>query len=101
MNFVINNYRKQKQLEAILDITLPGSDQRRTKILFTVPFSEGDKTDKAMLLLRKFIVDDKKLVQMVEPILDWSMEHNDEKFASRLNEIKNKLKKSLLIDAKH
>jgi hypothetical protein len=93
MNFALNNYRKQKQLEAVLDVQLPNQTQRRTKILFTVPFDEGDKTDKAMLMLRKFILDDKKLVQMVEPILDWSAEHNDEKFASRLNEIKQKLKK--------
>lgn len=86
-------------MEAILDIQLPDSDQRRTKILFTIPFDEGNKTDKAMLQLRKYIVDDKKLVQMVEPILDWSMEHNDQKFASKLNEIRQKLKKSLLTDA--
>lgn len=91
MTFALINYRKQRHLEAILDIRLPDSNQRKTKILFNIKFDDN-KTEQAMLALRKYIVADKALVKMVEPIIDNSQE-TDEKFVSRINELKKKINK--------
>jgi hypothetical protein len=91
MTFALINYRKQRHLEAILDVRLPDSNQRKTKILFNIKFDDN-KTEQAMLALRKYIVADKALVKMVEPIIDNSQE-TDEKFVSRINELKKKINK--------
>lgn len=91
MTFALINYRKQRHLEAILDVRLPDSNQRKTKILFNIKFDDN-KTEQAMLALRKYIVADKALVKMVEPIIDNS-ENTDEKFVSRINELKKKINK--------